>query len=201
MRIDHLVVTCAELEAGAAWVEGRLGVAPGPGGRHGPMGTHNRLMSLGPDCYLEVIAPDPSAPPPGRPRWFGLDAAGAPALTHWAARTSDLDAALAAAPDGAGEAMELSRGDLRWRMGVTARPPMDGAFPMLLQWLGAGAFERLPPSGCRLAALELRHPEAEALRAALPIDDARLHVAAGPRAIAARIEAPGGTRTLGDVPR
>ncbi len=201
MRIDHLVVTCADLDAGADWVAERLGVAPGPGGRHALMATHNRLLSLGPDCYLEVIAPDPAAPPPGRPRWFGLDAAGAPALTHWAARVDDLDAALAAAPEGAGEATQLSRGDLRWRMGVTARPPMDGAFPMLLQWLGAGAFERLSDSGCRLAEMELRHPEAEALRAALPIEDARLRIVQGARAIAARIDAPGGARVLGDAPR
>jgi hypothetical protein len=24
-------------------------------------------------CYLEIIATDPEAPAPGRPRWFGLD--------------------------------------------------------------------------------------------------------------------------------
>ena len=40
-------------------------------------GTHNRVMAISsegiPDCYLEVIAIDPEAPEPGRPRWFGLD--------------------------------------------------------------------------------------------------------------------------------
>ena len=196
MRIDHLVVTCADLEEGAAWVKDRLGVAPGFGGRHDLMGTHNRLLSLGPDCYLEVIAPDPDAPPPARPRWFGLDAPGAPALTHWAARVEDLDAALEAAPEGAGEAMELSRGDLRWRMGVTAAPPMDGAFPMLLQWLGDTAAVRLPDAGCRLAGLAIRHPEPVRLRAALPLDDPRLEIAQGSPGIAARIDAPAGTRAL-----
>ena len=196
MEIDHLVVTCADLEEGAAWVEDRLGVAPGPGGRHDLMGTRNRLLSLGPDCYLEVIAPDPGAPPPGRPRWFGLDAPGAPAPTHWAARVDDLDAALAAAPVGAGEAAELSRGDLRWRMGVTAAPPMDGAFPMLLQWSGDDAAARLPDAGCRLARLTVRHPDPDRLRAALPLDDPRLEIARGPAGIAARIDTPAGARAL-----
>jgi hypothetical protein len=37
------------------------------------MGTHNRLLKLGEGFYLELIAIDPQAPPPGRPRWFGLD--------------------------------------------------------------------------------------------------------------------------------
>ena len=197
MRIDHLVVTCADLEEGAAWVEDRLGVAPGAGGRHALMSTHNRLLSLGPDCYLEVIAPDPEAPPPGRPRWYALDAAGPPALTHWAARVDDLDSALAAAPHGAGEAAELARGDLSWRMGVTARPPMDGAFPMLLQWRGAGAFERLPDAGLRLRSLTVRHPDAARLRTALPLEDPRLSVETGPPGIAAAIGAPAGPRTLG----
>ena len=196
MRIDHLVVTCALLEEGAAWVEDRLGVAPGPGGRHDLMGTHNRLLSLGPDCYLEVIAPDPDAPPPGRPRWFGLDAPGAPALTHWAARVGDLDAALAVAPGGAGEATELARGDLRWRMGVTAAPPMDGAFPMLLEWIGRGAAGRLPDAGCRLAGLTIRHPEAARLRGLLPLEDPRLEIGQGPAGIAARIDVPAGARAL-----
>ena len=197
MRIDHLVVTCAVLEEGADWLAGRLGVAPGPGGRHAYMGTHNRLLSLGPDCYLEVIAPDPDAPDPGRPRWFGLDAAGAPALTHWAARVADVDAALAAAPEGAGTATELSRGDLAWRMGVTDAPPMDGAFPMLLQWHGEGAAARLPDAGCRLRALALRHPRSDRLRAALPIDDPRLEIGQGPPGIAATIATPEGACVLG----
>jgi hypothetical protein len=41
------------------WVEDRLGVSLEAGGRHSAFATHNRLLSLGPDCYLEVIAVDP----------------------------------------------------------------------------------------------------------------------------------------------
>ncbi|MFM7460122.1 MAG: VOC family protein, partial [Burkholderiales bacterium] len=61
--LDHLVVGCADLARGAAWLERFLGVTLGPVGQHALMGTHNRLLSLGPDCYLELIAIDPAAPP------------------------------------------------------------------------------------------------------------------------------------------
>jgi hypothetical protein len=44
--LDHLVVLAATLDEGAAWCEATLGVAPGAGGRHALMGTHNRLLRI-----------------------------------------------------------------------------------------------------------------------------------------------------------
>ncbi len=57
--IDHLVVACADLAQGDAWVRSTLGVPSQPGGKHVLMGTHNRLLKLGPRMYLELIAVDP----------------------------------------------------------------------------------------------------------------------------------------------
>lgn len=203
VRLDHLAVAARTLEEGVAHVERLLGVLLAPGGRHAAMGTHNRLLSLGPDVYLEVIAIDPAATPPDRPRWFGLDSFdGTPRLTNWVARTRDLDAALALAPGGAGRPMPLSRGDLRWKMAVPDDGvlPFDGAFPALIEWQGdAHPAPRLPDRGCRLAALEIGHPRAADLSAAL----ARLGrmntvaVAPGPeKRLAAIIETPLGRRRL-----
>ena len=53
-EIDHLVVTAPTLESGADFVEQALGVAPGPGGQHPRMGTHNLLLRLGESTFLEV---------------------------------------------------------------------------------------------------------------------------------------------------
>lgn len=198
--LDHLVVCAATLEEGAAAVEAALGVAPGPGGRHALMGTHNRLLSLGPDAYLEVIAIDPEVPDPGRARWYGLDGFDGPArLAAWAVRVDDLGAALAEAPEGAGEALDLSRGDLRWRMGVPVSgvTPADGAHPMLLQWLTEPPMARLPDEGCRLASLTVTAPRPHMLAPLLGrLADPRVAVEPGSVGLTALIEAPGGPRTL-----
>ncbi len=72
-KLDHLAIVAPTLEEGVAYVEKTLGVPMAAGGKHPEMGTHNRLLRLGDDIYLEVIAVDPEAPRPERPRWFGLD--------------------------------------------------------------------------------------------------------------------------------
>jgi hypothetical protein len=158
-ELDHLVVGARTLEEGAAWVESKLGVPTVAGGKHALMGTHNRLLKLDAGRYLEVIAIDPDAPAPGRPRWFELDTpamrdrlANGPALIHWVDRTDDLDSALRVYPDQV-EVLSLSRGPYRWRMGV----PRDGRFPArgslatLIQWEGGlHPAAALPESGVSL---------------------------------------------------
>jgi hypothetical protein len=158
--LDHLIVAARTLEEGAAWVEARLGAAMAGGGKHALMGTHNRLLRLDAGRYLEVIAIDPHAPDPGRPRWFELDTPSmgrrledGPALIHWVERVDDLEAALG--DDAASvEILELSRGPYRWRMGV----PRDGGLPRggrsatLIQWLGGlHPWGALPETGVRLS--------------------------------------------------
>jgi hypothetical protein len=162
-EVDHLVVAARTLDEGARWVEERLGVAPVPGGKHALMGTHNRLLKLGPRVYLEVIAIDPEAPRPGRARWFGLDSPEmaerleqGPALIHWVERSADIEADLAQVPDDI-EVLSASRGAYRWRIGIPAdgHLPCAGRVATLIQWEGdAHPADALPESGCRLFALE-----------------------------------------------
>lgn len=200
LRIDHLAVSALELEEGVAAVESALGLPLAAGGQHPHMATHNRLLGMG-DLYLEVIAADPGAPPPPWPRWFDLDHfAGPPRLTNWICATDDLDRALVAAPAGTGEPVDLRRGDFSWRMAVPGdgKLPFGGAFPALIQWQGPHPTERLPDRGARLHRLEVAHPAAEELRAALmPLQDPRLVIMAGPaKALRAEIDTPHGRRVL-----
>ena len=127
-ELDHLAVVARSLEEGCAWVEARLGAGRlRPGGRHPRYGTHNALMALGKGCYLEVIAPDPGAPAPGRPRWFALDhVAGPPRLANWILRVEGIEAAREALPCDPGPAVALARDALRWRITV----PEDGSLPL-----------------------------------------------------------------------
>lgn len=196
-QLDHLAVVAATLDEGADWVADRLGVRPGPGGRHDLMGTHNRLMSLGAGLYLEVIAIDPDAPAPGRPRWFDLDRfAGPPRLAVWIARVPNLDAALVDAPPGTGVPMQLERAPYRWRMAVPDEGvlPFDNCGPALIQWQGeAHPADALPPSGVRLIGLEVSHPDSLARH--LPQVEAVRYVTGAP-GLSAVFDTPGGGRAL-----
>ena len=54
-ELDHIVIAAATLDEGTQFTEDLLGVLLASGGQHHFMGTHNRLLSLGPKTYLEVI--------------------------------------------------------------------------------------------------------------------------------------------------
>ena len=174
IALDHLVVACRSLDAGRAWCEATLGVAPQPGGRHALMGTHNLLLSLAsqqyPKAYLELIAIDPEAPAPAQPRWFDLDdpslqtTVATPRLVHWVARSDDVEATVAAlravgADPGRIVAAErmTPRGMLRWRITLPddGRRPLAGAMPLWIQWSGEHPSGALPVSGVAIESIEV----------------------------------------------
>ena len=170
--LDHLAVVARTLEEGCAYVEAVLGAEMSAGGKHVEMGTHNKLLSLGPHVYLEVIAVNPEAPKPAHRRWFNLDNYdGAPRMMNWVCRTDDLEQALNDAPPGAGRPMSLSRGDMRWQMAVPefGRLPYDDACPALIDWGDSPRpTGRLPDHGFRLQRLDVFHPAADELISAFP---------------------------------
>jgi hypothetical protein len=226
--LDHLVVAASSLDDGVRWCESVLGVTPGPGGAHPLMGTHNRLLRVdGPGferAYLEIIAVDPGATPtraPGLRRWFDLDdptlikrlAKEGPQLCHWVARTSDVQAARAALyPLGIerGPVLSASRmteeGLLEWQ--ITVRDDghrlFGGVLPTLIQWGAVHPVAQMPPSGVRLQALRLQHPQATPLSQALGgmgmVKGQPISVGEGPVQIEAWLEAPAGRVCLGRMP-
>ncbi len=167
LAIDHLAVAAETLAQGAEYVQDTLGVTLSDVGYHPRMGTHNHLFSLGPSLYFEIIAVDPDADPPRQPRWFDLDNfTGAPRLNNWICSTDDFVQSLALEPR-AGVPIEFERGPYRWAMAVpeTGALPYGGAFPALLNWHGAQRpAPNLPDQNCRLAGLDIAHPEIDALR-------------------------------------
>jgi hypothetical protein len=176
-QFDHLVVAAATLEAGADYIEGKLGIRVPEGGRHPLMGTHNRLMQLGGGAFLEIIAIDPEAPAPDRPRWFSLDdpatqerIAARPALATWVVRTRNIHETLAPCPIDAGPVETGRRGDMTWKITIRedGSMPAGGLFPTLIEWPdGAGPASRMSDLGCRLEALHIAHEEPQRLSAAL----------------------------------
>jgi hypothetical protein len=168
--LDHLVVAADSLAQGVQWCEATLGVAPGPGGQHPLMGTHNRLLRIdGPgfaQAYLEIIAIDPKAPAPGRARWFGLDdpvlqaaLKVSPRLLGAVARTPNVEMhrwGLITLGQDPGPALAAERdtpdGKLAWRILVRddGALPGGGRLPTLIQWQGRHPTEAMAPSAVAL---------------------------------------------------
>ncbi|MFN3266691.1 MAG: VOC family protein [Deinococcales bacterium] len=165
MHLDHLVIVVPTLELGAAWFFEKTGIKAHTGGKHTRMGTHNLLVRLEGESYIELIAIDPDAPAPNRPRWFELDKpVHIPALVHWVAQVSNLEAIHPLEPLGVVTA--VTRGDYAWKITI----PDDGKFvlgglvPTLIEWQSQHPTANLPESGLRLLRLEATHPNAARVR-------------------------------------
>ena len=72
-KLDHIVFGARSLEEGTNFIEKKLDIKLSEVGYHDFMGTHNRVVKVDKDIYLEVIAIDPSSKSPNENRWFNLD--------------------------------------------------------------------------------------------------------------------------------
>ena len=209
LHLDHITVAANDLAEGVAYVAHALGIAPPAGGAHPLMGTHNHLLRLSETTFLEVIAPDPQAAAPSRPRWFALDdprthaaLTSSPRLMTWVVRTSDIGSALAAIPQAARPAITVTRGHLEWLISVPpdGSMPYDGAFPTLIQWPeGPHPASRMADLGCALVEFEIWHPEADTIQSSLSgfLDDPRIRFSREPApSFRAVIRTPQGDRIL-----
>jgi hypothetical protein len=207
--LDHLVLAATTLADGIDYVAGITGVAPRPGGKHVAMGTHNALLSLGARTYLEIIAIDPDAPPPGRPRWFGLDAIALqselterPRLIHWVARTAGIEQVCAKCPVPLGTVQPMARGDYRWRITIPddGSLPGKGLVPTLIEWdVASHPAAALPASNVALIGFAATHPEPATIRQALKalaLEDTLAVTYDRETRLAAMLRTPRGTVTL-----
>ncbi len=205
---DHLTLIANDLRAGSALVSSRLGVVPPPGGKHPRMGTHNLLLRLGDTAFLEVIAIDPEANSPARPRWFGLDELDGtedPFLGGWVLRTDDIATSLTRSPLSLGSPEPISRGTLSWTISIPedGSRPLDGAAPAFIQWnADVHPAQNMQDLGCRLVKLEVHHPKARqisALTDKVGYQDPSVEIDflyAGAPKLVAHIQTPHGLRTL-----
>ena len=168
--VDHIVFTCPTLEAGIEYVYERTGVRAAHAGSHPGVGTHNALLSLGDDCYLEIIAPDPNQPEPDQPRPFSLD----DPRTHFrfnafAVHPNPPTSMLALVNDmvvrglDPGPIHETSRRKpdgsmLSWQL--TSLSVAAGPRPWLIDWGATPSPASSSPEGCTLVNLRCYGPQA-----------------------------------------
>jgi hypothetical protein len=171
VALDHLVIGASTLAQGRAWALATLGIDVPFGGQHASMATHNAVIALdggagNPDIYLEIIAVDPAAPTPRRPRWFGLDdpdlqrmlVQDGPQPLTWVVRTSDLAATVVQSPFALGTCTPMSRGHLHWQIAIPddGGLVLGGLLPMLIEWpSGEHISRRMSVSGVTLERIRL----------------------------------------------
>jgi hypothetical protein len=203
LTLDHVIFGCLDLESGAAHLSDLFGASPAGRGVHAMMGTHNALWNMG-QAYIELVAVNPAAPHPGRPRWFGLDdpatlarLSGGPRLLTWAIAGQAAAAVAAAAPMPIGPMEAFARDDLEWQVAVPedGRPGLDGIYPLTLHWTaGVHPAKRLGDQGLRCRSLHLAHPQITSLTNAVRTLPDCVSAETGPPQITCEIEA--GTRLL-----
>jgi len=175
--LDHLVVAATTLADGIEYIAETTGATPQPGGKHVAWGTHNALLRLGENAYLEIIAIDPDGKKPARPRWYDLDNIALqseiterPRLIHWVAQTTDIEAAAARCSIPLGPVHAVARGKLRWRITIPddGKLPGKGVVPSLIQWdVPASPAGTLPKSNVSIMGLAASHPDPASIRGAL----------------------------------
>jgi Glyoxalase-like domain len=209
--LDHLVIGCRDLALGAQWLERFLGVTLSDIGVHTAMGTHNRLVNLGGERYLELIAINPAAAQPAIPRWFGLDTpdvqariALRPRLIGWVARTDNIEAVSEHTGGILGSVHAMMRGEARWKITNPddGFPIEGGLIPHLIEWQSAHPTTRLPDQALRFTWMEAAHPnpaKVEYLLTEMGLTKSLVLTASPPYSgmtMCAYIETPLGTRTL-----
>jgi hypothetical protein len=201
-QLDHVVYGAHDLNAAIEDFVGGFGVRANEGGRHPGFGTHNALLCLGERAYLELIAPDPTQPPPAR-RPFGLDSLADPCLVAWAVACDDIDAVIARARERGydpGDPLELERvvpGGPVLRSLVTTRDLGAGPMPFLISWGDTPHPAMSAPSGLRLLDFRIEHPDPAGIAAQLAAIEVDVRVVEAPRtALVASIEGPTGTVEL-----
>jgi len=142
-RIDHIVIGADNLISGTRILEKKINTKLLPGGEHKVMGTHNKLLKLQTGIYLEVIANNPNVESPSHPRWFSLDELNikekikqSPRSLCWILAVDNIDHAVKNCGYNPGKILELSRGDLEWKVTVPTDGKLieNGVLPFLIEW-------------------------------------------------------------------
>jgi len=207
--LDHLLLGCSDLDQGIAFVESHTGVRPAIGGVHPGRGTRNALLSLGPQHYLEIIAPDPAqtAIPTTRAELPAmLKQLAAPTLVDWAVHTLNIDK-VAERLRKAGVAFQgptpgsRARPDgkvLHWQT-LNLDNDRDGLLPFFIQWSAATIHpSEDAPQGCTLEGFSIAGPDVAALLAEFQRLGIDVNVESGKAAHRrARIVGPKGPLLLG----
>ena len=190
-RIDHIVIGAANLISGTNILETKLGNKFSPGGEHKIMGTHNKLLKLQSDIYLEVIANNPNVSKPSRQRWFSLDESSirekikkSPRLLCWVLEVDNIEDTVKKCGYNPGEILQLSRDELTWKVTVPSNGKLveNGVLPVLIEWpSNQHPSKKLNNSKVSINKISIFHPEPYKIKSIISnlIESDLIHVSKG----------------------
>ena len=142
-RIDHIVIGTSNLILGTSDLESKLSHKFSSGGEHKIMGTHNKLLKLQSNIYLEVISNNPKADKLTRPKWFSLDEYNiiekikdTPRALCWVLEVENIEDTVKNCGYNPGEILQLSRDSMNWKVTVPPDGKLidNGILPILIEW-------------------------------------------------------------------
>lgn len=208
MKLDHLVYAVPDLARAIEDFERHLGVAPALGGRHLGIGTHNAILPLADETYLELIAIDPDQPAPDQARPFGLDGLEEARLATWAVRSRDIEVDVERARERGydpGLVLPMTREEpsgeiLHWKLSLKPEPFGDGLVPFVIDWQRTphpSSRAKDPASRCSLSDFSACHPDPLSIAHALEAMNVELEVESSAKVeLRARLTGPGGQLEL-----
>ncbi|WMS42877.1 VOC family protein [Acuticoccus sp. MNP-M23] len=175
-KLDHLIVIAPSLGEGVTHVRKCLDIDVPFESHQADMATHNLRLQLGSSAYLEIVALDPKAAPPGRRRWFGLDNEDnvradwnkGRRLRSWVARSNRIASALAAHGSVLGAEVRLPAKAPTFAITIPddGSLPLDGAAPTLVDYRGdPPSMTHIPDLRARLRSFTLEHPDPDTIAA------------------------------------
>ena len=133
LSIDHVVLAAGDLDEGAAAVERSYGLGSVAGGRHEGHGTANRIVPLGGNAYLELVAVVDEREAAGSA--FGRRVvAAAGSFLGWSLATDDIDAIAArlGQPTTRLQRPDADGAPLSWRMTGLELAILDPSLPFFV---------------------------------------------------------------------
>lgn len=171
-KIDHIVFAVKDLQEGSAYIQSLLGCQVIPGGKHLNNGTHNAVVNLGNNIYLEIIAADPGNNNVPKPRWMGVDVIDQSTVTRWAIKSDDLAPDLATlkkynpalATSFAGSRKKQDGSTLSWNMALPLPSPTVEIAPFITDWKDSIHPTATLPEECELMSIEFYASELNKLK-------------------------------------
>ncbi len=170
IQLDHLVWAHPHLDEATESFQKESGVSPKFGGQHLNLGTHNSLVSLGPDSYLELISPDPSNKIPNGVKVLGIGQLKEPQIVGWAINgpLKEMnymlkDSGFNVSGINSGSRMTPEGQELKWNYFIldeAAFNEIPQIAPFFIQWIGEIP-AKISPVGCNICDFWGEHPHPE----------------------------------------